>query len=177
MVRNTHERVFRASLEDAGSLIDRLASRDDALWPVDRWPPVRFDRPLSVGARGGHAFVRYIVEAYEPGRSIRFRFTGPRGFDGTHGFDLDEAASGTVRLRHVLIMRVRGLARLTWPLAIRSLHDALIEDALDRAEAYLESAPIKQREWPRRVRLLRRLARPLARRAASKAQADLVEHS
>ena len=74
-VINVHERELNVSLYTAGELIDRLASENDVLWPSDRWPPMRFDRPLSVGAVGGHGPIRYVIEAYEPGRSIRFHFT------------------------------------------------------------------------------------------------------
>ncbi|CAN5336746.1 hypothetical protein BH18ACI2_BH18ACI2_00910 [soil metagenome] len=173
-VRNVHERLLQTPLAAAGELIDKLAARDDVLWPRERWPAMRFDRPLGVGARGGHGPIRYFVEAYEPGRQIRFRFTAPRGFDGTHGFDLEEVSPGVVRLRHVLEMRVAGVARLSWPLVFRWLHDALIEDALDRAENFGQPSPIKQREWSWWVCLLRRVLSYLksarksgARRSAS----------
>lgn len=163
MVRNVHQRFVETSLTAAavGSLlIDNLAGQKDALWPRDVWPPVRFDRPLAAGAAGGHGPVRYFVEAYAPGRSIIFRFTAPRGFVGTHGFDVKETAPQVVRVRHTLLMRVEGPARLSWPLAFRWLHDALIEDALDRAEASAASPAVKrrQRQWSVWVRVLRRAA-------------------
>jgi len=177
MVRNVHERVIHASsLSLVGGLIDKLASRDDLLWPSDRWPPMRFDRPLGIGARGGHGPIRYTVEDYEPGRSIHFRFTAPRGFDGTHGLDLEEIEPGKVRLRHTLVMRLRGAARLSWPLMFRWLHDALIEDALDCAEGHAAPAPLKQREFSLRVKMLRRLARPAARNAASRTREQFIRH-
>jgi hypothetical protein len=116
---------------------------------------MRFDRPLGVGARGGHGPIRYFVEEREPGRCIRFRFTAPRGFLGTHGFDMEEVAPRAVRLRHTLEMSVEGLAMLTWPLFFRPLHDALIEDALDRAEAQAPGTPAGRREWSLYVKLLR----------------------
>ncbi|MBU1073515.1 hypothetical protein KKG45_09740, partial [bacterium] len=79
-VRNIHQRTVDAPAAVVGRLFDGLASVNDPLWPADRWPPMRFDRPLQVGARGGHGLVRYDVGASEPGRSIRFDFTAPRGF-------------------------------------------------------------------------------------------------
>ena len=162
MVRNVHERLISMPLTAAGELIDKLASRDDVLWPRDAWPAMKFDRPLGVGARGGHGPVRYFVEAYEPGQSIRFRFSAPRGFVGMHGFNVVEVAPGVSRLRHVLEMRVEGVARVSWPLAFRWLHDALIEDALDCAEAHSQSPTDKQRQsWSRPVRVLRWAARYL----------------
>ncbi len=160
MVNNVHERLFNTHLTIAmaGELIDRLGEgRNDALWPAGYWPPIRFDRPLGVGAVGGHGPIRYFVEAYEPGRSIRFRFTAPRGFVGTHVFDVRSVAPETVQFRHALTMRLEGMARLSWPLIYRWLHDALIEDALDCAEANCTSQPVKKRRWSLWVRLLRHL--------------------
>ena len=158
MVRNIHERMINAPLAEAGHLIDRLGSREDELWPRDEWPPVRFDRPLAVGAKGGHAAVRYAVEEYVPGRLVRFRFLEPRGFIGTHSFDAEEIAPQQVRLRHTLEMRVKGAARVTWPIIFRPLHDALIEDAFDHAEIFLTGKIYgRKRAWTWRVRFLRLL--------------------
>lgn len=155
-VRNVHERCFAAPSDAMGRLLDGLASADDRLWPHDRWPAIRFDRPLAVGAVGGHGPIRYTVEAYTPSTSVRFRFTGPRGFVGTHGLDVEALGEGGTRLRHTLAMRTAGEARLTWPLIFRPLHDALIEDSLDRAAVALGLAPIKA-PWTLAVRGIRRL--------------------
>jgi len=149
-------------LANAGALIDGLASRDDALWPRDRWPAMKLDRPLGVGAAGGHGPIRYFVEEYEPGRSVRFRFTRPRGFDGSHRFEITQAVDGRVRLRHVLEMRASGPALLTWPFLYQPLHDALLEDALDRAGSTL-GLPIAPRRWSAWVKVLRWALRRRAR--------------
>jgi hypothetical protein len=114
-----------------------------------------FDRPLGVGAIGGHGEIRYVVESYEQGKYIRFRFTAPRGFIGTHTFSVEEINSGTIQLRHVINMELTGSARLLWPLAIRWLHDALLEDALDKAEAFCASRPVSFRTYSFWVRFLR----------------------
>ena len=153
-VLNVHERDLKTSLETAGALIDRLASDDDILWPFDRWPPMRFDRPLGVGAVGGHGLIRYVVEAFEPGLSIRFRFTRPEGFRGSHRFEIDAPSADRVKLRHVIEMQTVGSALLQWYLAIRPLHDALLEDALDRAELCVGGSP-RDRRWSLWVRFLR----------------------
>lgn len=159
-VKNIHTRDLSSSLLHVGQLIDGLASEQDRLWPLESWPAMRFDRPLSVGAVGGHGPIRYTVESYEPSTSIRFRFTAPDGFEGTHGFDVYEVRPGLVRLQHVLSMRLKRGAHLSWPLIYRWLHDALIEDALDRAEVAVSSRPVHRPSWSAWVRLLRRLARP-----------------
>ncbi len=174
MVENVHERLIEAPLSLVGGLIDGLASRGDQLWPRERWPPMRFDRPLGVGAVGGHGPIRYRIEAYEPGRMIRFRFTAPRGFIGTHGLDAEETAPGVVRLRHRLTMRLRGMARLSWPLIFRPLHDALIEDALDCAAAEGAGESVQQRQWSRRVSFLRWLLGSLKRKGVALRRRELA---
>jgi hypothetical protein len=151
-VRNLHVRCLPSG---PGDLIDSLAGDDDQLWPGDAWPPMRFDRPLGVGATGGHGPIRYDVVAHVPGRWIRFRFTGPRGFDGFHEFTVHSGVDGAVELHHLLCMTTRGPARLTWPLVFRPLHDALIEDAFDRAERNLTGTVGSPARWSRYVRVLR----------------------
>ncbi len=84
-ILSVHERKLDASPAEVGALINSLASPRDLLWPRDMWPRMEFDGPLGVGATGGHKPIRYSVEAYQPGQSIRFRFLGPKGFDGFHG--------------------------------------------------------------------------------------------
>ncbi|MGW1738370.1 SRPBCC family protein [Nocardia sp. NPDC001965] len=156
-VVDIHRRHLPVPVGAVSALMDSLAAADDALWPVHCWPAMRFDRPLDAGAVGGHGPVRYTVEHYVPGRWVRFRFTGPRGFDGFHEFTVAPTPAGA-DLIHLLAMNVRGRARLTWPLAYRWMHDALLEDCLDRAEHALTGSVSRPARWSRRVRLLRRLA-------------------
>ena len=87
-VLNIHERELKADYEQAAKLIDSLSSGDDLIWPNQCWPRMKFDRPLSVGAKGGHGPIGYVVEAYKPGQSIKFCFTSPKGFNGFHKFDV-----------------------------------------------------------------------------------------
>ena len=153
-ILNIHERELRVPLEQVGGLIDSLASTEDRLWPRHTWPRMHFDRPLEIGAYGGHGPIHYRVDAYDPGRSIRFRFTAPRGFRGYHEFEVLSLSEHKTRLRHCIKMRTHGLARFSWPLAFEPLHDALIEDALTTAEASLGLEPTV-RPWSSRVRWLR----------------------
>jgi len=120
---------------------------------------MRFDRPLAPGAVGGHGPIRYVISHYVPGRWIRFTFIGPRGFDGFHEYAVCTEDRRTV-LRHTLAMHVRGPARLTWPLVFRPLHDALVEDSLDRAEQATTGGIARPTRWSRYVRLLRWCFRP-----------------
>ncbi|MEV4613056.1 SRPBCC family protein [Kitasatospora sp. NPDC049258] len=162
-VYNVHERVLAADASEVGALIDSLsggtADRPDRLWPQPDWPAMEFDRPLAVGAVGGHGPVRYTVAAYVPGSWVRFAFSGPRGFDGFHEFAALPLDGERTVLRHTLAMRATGPARLSWPLAFRWMHDACLEDALDRAEAACTGTVARPSRWSPYVRLLRSLAR------------------
>lgn len=160
LVRNIHEREFALPLATVGSLIDSLGSSKDRLWPQDRWPAMRFDRALSVGAVGGHGPIRYSIEEYRPSRLIVFRFLAPHGFEGAHRYEVFEQ-QGRTFLRHVLEMRTTGFARLTWPLLFRPLHDALIEDSLDKAALSVGCVPRNSPHWSISVKVLRLAIRAL----------------
>ncbi len=136
-VLNVHHRELETDPIEVGQLIDSLSSKDDRLWAKHIWPRMEFDRPLGVGAKGGHGPIRYFVEEYAPGKSITFRFTGPKGFDGFHGFEIMSGPKHTVALKHTLKMNTHGLAVLSWPLVYRPMHDALIEDSLTNAQVSL----------------------------------------
>lgn len=153
-VINVHHRRFPIDRRDElAVLIDGLASPEDRLWPHEVWPPMRLDLGLSIGAAGGHGPVRYHVIARRRSSFVEFRFDAPAGFDGTHRFEVIPCADGC-ELRHTLAMRPRGMARLSWPLLFRPLHDALIEDAMAKAESAL-GVPADVRPWSAWVRALR----------------------
>jgi hypothetical protein len=149
----------RAALGRAAARAIAPAPEPIAKGPRASWPAMRLDRPLSVGARGGHGPIRYEVTEYEPGRSVVFRFRAPRGFVGTHTFEIAETGvdGRSATLRHVVQMDLEGPARLAWPLVYRWLHDALVEDALDNAERLTTGAVESPAVWSRRVRVLRRV--------------------
>ncbi|HVS26029.1 MAG TPA: SRPBCC family protein [Burkholderiales bacterium] len=153
-VLNIQARALNAPPVEVGKLIDSLASREDRLWPNYSWPRMEFDRPLSVGATCCHGPIRYFIEAYAPGQSIRFRFLGPKGFNGFHGYDIFATANNKAVLRHTLELTTHGRAIVTWLLAFRPMHDALIEDSLARAEASLGLVP-SVHAWSPWVKLLR----------------------
>jgi len=94
--------------------------------------------------------------------TIVFRFTGPKGFIGVHGFAVQELPTGS-RLTHTLSMDTRGSGMVLWLLASWPLHDALIEDALDNA-AQKVGAPRQAPPWPVRVRVLRAILQAIRRR-------------
>lgn len=153
-VLNMHERELPVPAQQVGRLIDSLSSMQDSLWPRHSWPRMEFDRPLQVGATGGHGPIRYFVESYAQGSSVRFRFTGPKGFNGHHRFEIFEISTQACVLRHTLEMDAIGPAVVSWPLVFCPLHNALIEDSLALAQASLGQRPVV-REWSSWVKLLR----------------------
>ncbi|WP_402377282.1 hypothetical protein [Isoptericola rhizosphaerae] len=167
-VRNEHVRTLPAPIARCAALVDDLASDRDRMWPSDHWPALRLAPDLRLGAPGGHGPIRYYVEELEPGRRVRFRFTAPSGFDGYHEFRLEESGPLHTTFTHVLSISPHHVARLSWPLAFRPLHDALIEDTLDRAESIVSGTESPAPRWSRSVRMLRSLARPRTRTTRSR---------
>ncbi len=163
-ILNVHERRIGAPTAEVGALIESLGSPDDRLWPGDRWPPMRLDAGLTRGSKGGHGPIRYSVSRREPGCRVTFRFHGPPGLVGEHRFELEAADDRTVLLRHVVEGRAKGRMLFAWPVVFRPLHDALLEDALDRAESEVGRAPSHPRSWSSWVRILRRVLQRGARR-------------
>ena len=167
---NVHERRLNAPPEKVGTILNTLSSRDDRLWPHDRWPAQQFDKPLGVGARGGHAFVRYAVSAFVPGRIVEYRFDGTgmtAAWDGRHLFEVVPRRSH-VLLRHTIDAAADPKTWLTWFFVIRPMHNALMEDALDRAEMNLGTGPKKPARWVMWVKLMRRLAARKVARSGKK---------
>jgi len=156
-IHNVHERAFPVPPERVGQLIAGLGATPDPLWPTEHWPPMRLDRPLGPGAAGGHGPIRYRVEEYEAGNRVRFRFTGPPGLGGTHEFAV-HAAPGGCLLRHAIEGQTAGRMLVAWPFLYRPLHDALLEDALDKAHAAVTGGAAGRPAWSWWVRRLRRAA-------------------
>jgi hypothetical protein len=156
MIHNVHQREFVTSQAQLGELLDRLAGRPDPVWPP-RWPPVLLDGPLAVGAGGGHGPIRYRVTSYQPGRRVLFEFQAPTPLAGSHDFEvLPGLYPGSAVLRHVLTGRAVDLAgSLAWVLVLRWLHDALLEDLLDRVGTAVGDPPECPARWSWWVRLCR----------------------
>ncbi|QSB13105.1 DUF2867 domain-containing protein [Natronosporangium hydrolyticum] len=173
-VRNVHERRIEAPAPVVGALLDRLGGDDDPLWPTPAWAPLVLDRPLALGADGGHGPVRYFVSGYDPGRRIRFTFHPNLGLDGYHELTVTADGPAACRMRHEVVIGPRGQARLLWPAVIRWLHDALLEDLLDNAERVATGRVAQPARWSWWVRRWRGLEFPRPRAVAIPAEATLL---
>jgi hypothetical protein len=165
-IDNVHERIIDASADAVGEVLDSLTSSDDRLWPRHAWPAMRLDAPLGVGARGGHAFVRYHVVEYEPGRRVEFEFDPRLGVVGRHAFVVEPLDAAHCALRHELHAEANGVALVNWLFVVRALHDACVEDALDCAEHAVTGGVPRPTRWTVGVRALRRWVRSRAREEA-----------
>jgi hypothetical protein len=163
VVRNVHERIVPAPIEQVGPLLDRIGGPDDVLWPAPGWQPMVLDRPVAVGAAGGHGSIRYRVTGYEPGRKVEFEFTPGQGIDGWHTISAEPAGPDRTVLRHVAEGRLSGVMRLAWPLAIRWAHDAVLEELLDNTERAVGVEPARPARRSAWVRLLRTMETPRSR--------------
>ncbi|RII20803.1 Polyketide cyclase / dehydrase and lipid transport [Streptomyces sp. YIM 130001] len=159
-IHNVHEREIPVPAAVVGALLDRLSAADDPIFPVPVWDAMRFDRPLGVGATGGHGPVTYRVTEYEPGRRIRFDGTPP--WVGHHEVSVAPLDDGRCRVRHVLEMEFRGSRYLAWAAGIRPVHDTMIEELFDNIERVATGSLAHPVRHSARVRLLRRVmwARP-----------------
>jgi hypothetical protein len=163
-ISNVHERVFATTALQLGALLDSLGGEQDGLWPRAYWPPLRLDRGLVVGAKGGHGPVHYSVVEYEPSRRVVFAFDPTsglmKGVEGTHTFVVEgDDASNQVTLRHTIAVRASFRAWVRWHLVIRLLHNALIEDAFDGVQYRIDGNDVAPPRWGTVVRALRYFAR------------------
>lgn len=157
-IESVHMRELPVPAHELGQILDTLAGPDDKLWPIERWPNDRigFDRPLGVGARGGHGPIRYTIVAYDPGRRIAFQFEPGADVRGHHRLEVQPAGRGSAIMRHVLDVEVGGIYRLLRPVFV-AMHDALVEDLLDKAELAATGRLPRAARWPRWLRLANRI--------------------
>ncbi|MCB1167414.1 MAG: hypothetical protein KDK37_13690 [Leptospiraceae bacterium] len=142
-VKNVHERRISGSGESMERIFESLGTRNDCIWPRN-WPPMRLKPSKGNLGRGGHGPIRYRVIEHVRGKRIVFEFEQEglsRGLVGVHYFELLTEGNGEFIIRHVIDVRLRWPAFLLWPILIRPLHDALLEDALDNFESAVSAMP------------------------------------
>jgi len=155
-VVNIHSREIAQDAEKIAPLFTTLSSKNDMIWPSEKWPRMKLDKGMTIGSAGGHGPVGYFVTDVEKGRLIRSQFTKPANFHGYHQFELIPQGQGHSLLQHTIVMNTSGLGFLSWSLTVRWLHDALVEDAMDKVENHF-STETKKSKWNLWVRILRSL--------------------
>ena len=155
-ILNVHKRLIQQPKAKVAELMSTLATQNDKVWPLEKWPPIRFKNGLVVGSKGGHGPIGYEVAKIEHGKSIHFHFIKPKGFVGFHRFDISSINENQTEIKHTIDMTTNFKASLMWLLAIRWLHDALIDDAFDKVENHF-SENKKQSKWSFWVVFLRKI--------------------
>ena len=153
-ILNIHKRQLNCQKADVLKLYETLSRKEDKMWPLENWPRMIFANGLQVGAEGGHGPIHYKVIKLDSDGTIEFEFQRPRGFYGTHKFQSQSLSSSTTEIIHTIAIETKGMGTLKWIVAIRSLHDALIEDAFDKIENQL-TGTTKKTTWSLWVRILR----------------------
>ncbi|MBS1508287.1 MAG: hypothetical protein JSS79_16730 [Bacteroidetes bacterium] len=156
-VINIHTREIQQPKTEIVKLFKTLATDNDMMLATDKWSPMKLDKGLQVGSKGGHGPIKYFVTDYQQDKSITFQFD-LTGFNGFHKFELKELETHKTELCHIIDMTTTGSATLKWLLAIRWLHDAYIEDAFDKVENHF-TINKKRSEWNLWVRALRKIMR------------------
>ena len=154
-VLNIHKRTIHQPKNRIAELLKTLSTENDSIWPKEILPIMNFEGGIKVGAKGGHGPIRYIVEKYDPNHIIQFRFSKPNGFNGIHKFELKELAREKTEIKHTIDMNTSGKGTFIWVLAIRALHNALIEDGFDKLENTF-SEHQKSSKWNFWVRFVRK---------------------
>jgi len=153
-VINIHKRTINQPKAKVSLLFKTLATNDDEIWPSEKWPAMRFNEGLKVGAKGGHGIVRYTIVSFKEGEHIKFKFTKPEGFIGTHKLMIKEFSDIETEMIHEIKMNTSFKRTILWTTVIRWLHDALIEDAFDKVENHF-SSKVKETKYNFWVKYLR----------------------
>ena len=154
-VLNIHSRSIAAPKKEVGELLKTLSTHKDKVWPKEKWPAMKFKNGIGVGSNGGHGPIKYSVEIYDPENIIQFRFSQPKGFNGIHKLEVSELNNKQTEIKHTIEMTTNGKGTAMWIVAIRPLHNALIEDAFDKIENSFSNEN-KTSKWNLWVKLLRR---------------------
>ena len=154
-VINIHKRKLKQPIEKVSQLFKTLATSNDLIWPYERWPAIKFKEGVKFGSRGGHGIIRYTIIDFKAGEKIKFQFSKPEGFNGTHELKIVSINDNVTEIYHEIRMKTSINATILWVFSIRWLHDALIEDAFDKVENHFltEKIETKHNIW---VKLLRK---------------------
>lgn len=153
-INNIHKRTINKSIDNISPLLSDITALNRLFWPHEKWPRIRFKNGLSTGNSGGHGPIRYDIEKYQPGQYIHFRFTKPKGIVGHHKLELNKIDDLNTEIKHSVVAQSYGMGTYKWLFIIRWLHDALLEDAMDKIENQVTSKT-KHTSWNLWVRILR----------------------
>lgn len=165
VMRNVVQRVIPAGVDTVGAQLDQIERH----WPAPPWPALHLDHGLAIGSPGRHGPISYHVESFAPGRRTRWVFTPDVGLAGYNEFSVREGGPGQAVITDELTGRLHGRMVLVWPVGLRWLHEALINDLFDnieRAATGRVRRPRRHNVWVRTIRWLGRSRRNRSGRPA-----------
>jgi hypothetical protein len=115
------------------------------------------NRGLTLNSCGGHSSIRYKVAEYLPGRRVEFEFEPMphlQCFRGRHFFEVLPRGEQVI-MRHTIDVEIDFATWVYWKLFIERIHDAVIEDAFDKAERSAGMSQPHRSRWSLYVRFLR----------------------
>jgi hypothetical protein len=155
VMRNVVQRVIPADLATVGAHLDQIERH----WPAPPWPALHLDHGLAVGSPGRHGSISYHVESFEPGRRTRWVFTPDVGLTGYNEISVLDGGPGRTVITDELAGRLHDRMVLVWPVGLRWLHEALINDLFDNIERAATGRVRRLRRhnvWVRTIRWLGR---------------------
>lgn len=169
MEKNIHERELPISPDEAGEILESLATENDRFWHSNMVEPIVLSNGLEVGSHGGHGPVRYHVAEHVPGIKVRFELDPVMGMLSEHILEvIDTSTSERERVifRHTLLYEVHGVKGLVNPLVIK-IHDGALEDMLDHVERECTGKAHRQQSTSP---LIRKLAKSVQLRRVTKGE-------
>ncbi|PID57285.1 MAG: hypothetical protein CR986_09135 [Ignavibacteriae bacterium] len=142
-ITNVHQREYNYPISKLSKILETLSTEKDLMWPKENWVPVILDNGLRVNSSGGHGRIRYYITKYEYGKLVEFCFTEPKEFVGKHYFELKKLNENKTKVKHTIDVELNLKGLILWNLIIKWLHDALLEDCLDKIENNLEKTNVK----------------------------------
>ena len=69
-VTNIHKRQISQPIAELAMVFNTLSTDNDMILATDKWSPMKLDKGLQVGSKGGHGPMKYFVTEYQPEKSI-----------------------------------------------------------------------------------------------------------
>ncbi len=132
-----HARSFSGTRRRIYQLLAEMGTSADAIWPFASQPFMRSAGPLTPGkTEEWHSGVHAVLDDVEPEERIVWRFQND-GFDGTHGFYLENDAKKTKLVHRIEATLDDTDGRLFWR-RLEDVNTRTMEALFDKLERVLK---------------------------------------
>lgn len=70
-------------------MFETLATEHDLILATGTCPPMKLNKGLKIGSKGGHGTIKYLITNYQSDTSITFQFD-IKNFNGIYKFEIKE---------------------------------------------------------------------------------------